>query len=384
LWQAAYTRSSDEWRIFLTMLMAMSVSAQETRPLTGSSLKEAVAGRFKIGIGTDHGISKRPEDAALLTKHFDIVTAENCMKMKSLQLVEGQFKFAKADAFMKFCDSRNLEAVGHCLLWSRPGTTPGWIFKDGDKAASKDLVLKRLKTHIHTVVGRYKGKIKMWDVVNEALADNDKEYLRDIEWSQVCGEDFIVKAFQYAREADPDALLIYNDYRCDQPGKLKKLVRLIKSVRAKGGPIDALGLQAHYEYGRIPYEGIKATFVEMRKLGVKVVFSELDMDVVRRRRWYIDGGKHRKEMSSFNPYPGDCPADILQSQAEQYAKLFGIIGQNSDVVERVTMWNLHDGQSWLNNWPWKRTNHPLLFDRNRNPKAALQAVIKALTNKEKK
>ena len=343
-----------------------------------SSLKEAVGGRFKIGVGIDHRVMERPADIALLKRHFGIVTPENCMKPTVVQPGEGTFDFAAADALMDFAEANGLEVVGHCLVWSRPGTTPPWFFKDGTKEASPELVLGRLETHIHAVAGRYKGRIAMWDVVNEALADSDDEYLRDIEWSRLLGEEFLVKAFQYAREAAPDAVLVYNDYRCDHPGKLKKLVRLVQSVRSKGGPIDAVGLQAHYEYGMIPYEGIEVAIVAMGELGVKVVFSELDMDVVTRYRWYADGGKYRKEMARFNPYPDACPPNVLQSQAEQYAKLFALIRKHSDVVLRVTFWNLHDGQSWLNDWPWQRVNHPLLFDRQRNPKPAYQAVIDVL------
>ncbi|MBB3207087.1 GH35 family endo-1,4-beta-xylanase/beta-xylosidase [Rhodopirellula rubra] len=343
-----------------------------------SSLKKAVGGRFKIGVGTDFDVLRRSDDLALIKRNFQILTPENSMKPNVVQASEGEFDFANADALMDIAEANELEVAGHCLVWSRPGTTPAWFFRDGNQEASKDLVLSRLKTHIANVVGRYRGRIDMWDVVNEALADSDDEYLRDIEWSRITGEEFIVKAFQYAREADPDALLVYNDYNCTQPGKLKKLVRLVKSVKAQGGPIDAIGLQAHYEYGKIPYEGIEAALIAMRQIGVKVIFSELDMDVVTRARWYADDGVHRAELAASNPYPHHSPPDVLERQAEQYAKLFDVIEHYSDVVVRVTFWNLHDGQSWLNEWPWQRTNHPLLFDRDLNPKPAYHAVIETL------
>ena len=343
-------------------------------------LKEAAQGKFKFGVGTDLGVFQRPDDLALLKKHFNVVTPENCMKATRVQAEEGKFDFSGADQYMDLAQEHGLEVVGHNLIWSRPGTTPSWFFKEaGGEPVSRERLLERLRTHIHAVVGRYKGRIPSWDVVNEALADSDDEYLRRNEWMDVLGEEFIVKAYQYAREADPDALLIYNDYRCDQPGKLKKLVRLIQSVKEQGGPIDVLGLQAHYEYGMIPYEGIEHALQEMRKLGVRVVFSELDMDVVTRIRWYIDEGKYREEMKTFDPYPGEAPADVLQSQADQYAQLFEIISRHSDVVDRVTFWNLHDGQSWMNKWPWPRTNHPLLFDRQRSAKPAFAAVVQSLS-----
>jgi endo-1,4-beta-xylanase len=345
---------------------------------TEKSLKEAVAKRFKMGVSVNNGVMTHPAEAAVLLRHFDTVTPENCMKMNVTQPTEGVFRFEEADAFVSYAQKNNLEIVGHTLLWARPENTPEWFFKDGDAPASAELVLKRLETHISTVAGRYKGKLAMWDVVNEALADSDEEYLRDTEWTRLLGEEYIIKSFEYARKADPDALLIYNDYRCDRPGKLKKLIRLVQSIRAKGAPIDAIGLQAHYEYGMIPFEGIEATLQAMRELKVKVVFSELDMDVVTRQRWYEDDGKHQEELSKFDPYPSECPPEVLESQAAQYARLFALILKYEDVVERVTFWNLHDGQSWLNDWPWKRHNHPLLFDRNLRPKPAFDAVIETL------
>ena len=355
-----------------------SSGAQPSAPAADPRLKEAARGKFKIGVGTDLGVFNRPQDLALLKHHFNVVTPENCMKATKVQAEEGKFDFTAADQFMDLAELHGLEVVGHNLIWSRPGTTPAWFFQEGDQPVSRERLLERLRTHIHAVVGRYRGRIASWDVVNEALADSNDEYLRRNEWMDVLGEEFLVKAYQYAREADPDALLIYNDYRCDQPGKLEKLVRLIRSAKEQGAPIDVLGLQAHYEYGMIPYEGIERALVEMRKLGVRVVFSELDMDVVTRIRWYVDDGKHREEMKSFNPYPGELPADVLASQADQYARLFQLIGRHADVVDRVTFWNLHDGQSWMNDWPWPRTNHPLLFDRQREAKPAFHAVVQSL------
>lgn len=363
------------------VLPVLKVSTKDTtaRRLDQPPLKEATRGKFQFGVGTDLGVFHRSEDLALLKRHFGVVTPENCMKTSKVQSAEGQFDFTSADQFMELADKHGLEVVGHNLVWSRPGTTPAWFFKEDDKPVSREKLLERLRTHIHTVVGRYRGRIPSWDVVNEALADSDEEYLRQNEWMDLLGEEFIVKAYQYAREADPDALLIYNDYRCDQPGKLKKLVRLLESVKAKGGPIDVVGLQAHYEYGMIPYAGIEHALQEMRRLGVQVVFSELDMDVVTRIKWYTDGGKHQEALKDYDPYRNGIPDSVLQSQADQYARLFRIIERNSDVVRRVTFWNLNDGQSWLNYWPWHRTNYPLLFARDRSAKPAFAAVIDAVS-----
>lgn len=334
---------------------------------------------FDIGVGVGVGITERPKDWNLLTKHFEYVTPENCMKVQGVQPNEGQFQFDKCDKFVEFASERELKLVGHCLVWAKDDRTPAWFFNDNGNKASAELLLSRMKTHIETVAERYQGKIAMWDVVNEALADGSSGYLRDSGWTRATGEDFIVKAFQYARSAAPDAMLIYNDYRCDTEGKRNKLVRLAKMFKKRGAPVDAIGLQGHYELDAVPFEGLEEMFKAIRELGFKVVVSELDIDIVTRGRWWADDGKHREELASFNPYKDGCPPEILQRQADQYAQLFELFMEYSDVIQRVSFWNLHDGQSWLNYFPWNRVNYPLLFDRNKQPKPAYFAVIDAMT-----
>ena len=219
----------------------------------------------------------------------------------------------------------------------------------------------------------------MWDVVNEAL-DDGADYIRPSGWARACGEEFIAKAFQYAHEADPAAILIYNDYNNDLPDKREKMIRLIRSLKSQGAPVHAIGLQGHYELDRIPFEELEATFDEVRDVDVQIVISELDIDVVMRSRWWADGGKYREELASYDPYRDGCPDEILQRQAEQYAQLFGLFARYADVIQRMSFWNLHDGKSWLNYFPWRRVNHPLLFDRQMRPKPAFDAVLKALVD----
>jgi endo-1,4-beta-xylanase len=346
-------------------------------PASPDSLKEACAGLFPIGVAVRDRIAERPADWPLLTAQFNSVTPENCLKPDPVQKAEGTFQFADADALVKFASERHLQIVGHCLVWAKDDRTPPWFFRDGERIASSELLLHRMKTHIDAVVGRYRGRIAMWDVVNEAL-DDGPSFLRPSGWSRACGEEFIVKAFEFAHAADPDALLIYNDYNNELPAKRAKLVRLVQMLKAKKVPIHAVGLQGHYEIDRLPMSDLEATFVEMRKLGVKVVVSELDMDVIPRGRWWADNGKHRDELAKLNPYPDGCPPELLRRQAEQYAQLFGLFRKHADTMLRITFWNLHDGQSWLNSFPWRRVNHPLLFDRKGEPKPALAAVLKAL------
>lgn len=343
-----------------------------------SSLKEAASGLFPVGVAISNRTLARKTDWPLVTNQFNSVTPENSLKPDPVQIEEGKFNFDQADAFVKFAEEHGLQVVGHCLVWAKDDRTPPWFFRDGDKTANRELLLERMKNHIETVVGRYRGRVAMWDVVNEAL-DDGTPFLRASGWTAACGDDFIAKAFEYAHAADPQALLIYNDYNTELPGKRTKLVQLVKSLLDRNVPIHAVGLQGHYEIDQVPFDDIETTLVEMRKLGVKVVVSELDIDVIPRGRWWADGGKYREELSKLDPYRDGCPPEILQRQAEQYARLFAIFKKHADTIERVTFWNLHDGESWLNDFPWRRVNHPLLFDRSRQPKPAFDAVIRTLT-----
>ena len=346
------------------------------QPLQGS-LKDSARNLFDIGVGIHDRIADRTEDHRLLLAQFSMVTAENCMKPAAIQPAEGKWNFTQADAFVEFATKNGLKVVGHCLIWAKDDRTPAWFFRDGEKPAGRDLILERMRQHIETEVKRYRGRIAMWDVVNEAL-DDGGEYLRPSGWSNAWGEEFIAKAFEYSHAADPNALLIYNDYNNELPAKREKQIRLLRSLREKKVPVHAIGLQGHYEIDRVPFKEIEDTLIAMRQLGIKVVISELDIDIIPRGRWWADGGKHREELSKLDPYRDGCPPELLQRQAEQYAQLFEIFRRYSDTIVRVSFWNLHDGQSWLNDFPWKRVNHPLLFDRQGNAKPAFGAVMSVL------
>jgi len=188
-------------------------------------------------------------------------------------------------------------------------------------------------------------------------------------------EEFIVKAFQFARQADPEAVLIYNDYNVELPAKRAKLLRLLRLLREKQAPIQAVGIQGHYELDAVPYQNLEDTISAIHGLGLKVMMTEFDLDAIPRARWWADDGKHREEMARLNPYTNGCPADVLQRQADQYRKLFSIFRQHSDAIARITFWDLHDGRSWLNHFPWERVNYPLLFDRDAKPKPAFGAAL---------
>jgi len=361
--------------LFAVVLLVRDVTHLLAGPL---SLREAAGGMFAIGAGISDEIAQRTNDWALLTNQFTIVTPENCMKPAAVQPTEGEFNFTQADAFVDFAQRHQLKIVGHCLVWAKDDRTPPWFYRDGEKPASRELLLSRMRRHIETEVGRYRGRIAMWDVVNEAL-DDGTNYLRASGWEKACGEGFIAAAFEAAHKADPNALLVYNDYNNETPAKRQKMIRLVRSLRGRNVPLHAVGLQGHYELDRLPFADIEATLMAVRELGVKVVVSELDIDVIPRSKWWAEGGKYRDELAKFDPYTNNCPPEILQRQAEQYGQMFRLFRKHADVVARISFWDLHDGQSWLNYFPWRRVNHPLLFDRESKPKPAFDAVVEALS-----
>ena len=342
------------------------------------SLKEAVGDRYKIGVGVGHFVLRSAEDAALIRQHFQILTPENCMKPQSIHPAEEQWNFQPTDHFVDFARANNLEVAGHCLVWAKDDRTDRWMTMEDGKPVSRETLLRRIENHINTVVQRYADAVTMWDVVNEAIGDGNEGLLRDSVYSRTTGIDFIVTAFKAARAKDPDAVLIYNDYNGHKPGKREKLIELLTQLKQRGAPVDAYGMQGHFELGDDSVPQLRETFDQLRKLNIKVVVSELDIDVVTRGQWWADGGKYRKELATHNPYQDGIPDDIQQKQIRQYVELFKLFDQYSDIIQRVSFWNLHDGQSWLNYFPWRRVNHPLLFDRNRRPKPVFDAVYESL------
>ena len=357
------------------MLLALATAARAEEP---ASLRAKFAKQFITGVAlggtlpTDYS----PAELKLITTQFEALTPENCMKMTELQPREGRFNFKQADALVDFATVHGQKVVGHCLVWAKDERTPAWIFKDGAAPASRELLLARMRTHIMAVAGRYRGKVVSWDVLNEAL-DDGTATLRASSWLAIAGEEFIAKAFEYAHEADPDAVLVYNDYNIEFPAKRAKLVAFLRGLLAKKVPIHAVGLQGHFEIDKVGYKDVEALIEAVTGLGLKVAVTELDIDAIPRGRWWADGGRHHDEMSKINPYAAGCPEDVLARQAEQYGKLFEIFARHRGAISRVTFWDLHDGRSWLNTFPWNRVNHPLLFDRDCRPKPAYRAVLAA-------
>jgi endo-1,4-beta-xylanase len=341
-----------------------------------TSLQAKFGPQFVVGVALGGRV---PDDYTaaerkLILEQFGSVTPENCMKMTAIQPREGEFHFEQADALVAFARQHRLQVVGHTLVWAKDERTPAWVFLDGDKPASRELVLRRMRTHVRAVVSRYRGQVASWDVVNEAL-DDGEPYLRPSHWLSLAGPEFLARAFEWAHEADPDALLVYNDYNVDLPRKREKLLRLLGELREKGAPLGAVGIQGHWEVDRVPYRDIDALLASMKKLGLKVMVSELDLGVVPRGGWWADGGRHRAEIAKTDPLAGGCPPELLERQALQYAELFGLFRARSEVIGRVTFWDLHDGRSWLNAFPWRHAEYPLLFDREAARKPAFKAVM---------
>jgi endo-1,4-beta-xylanase len=366
---------------FRSLLLVAIVSggpsiAQVPPSKAPGSLQAKFGARFTVGVALGGRVPNdySAAEQALILRQFGGVTPENCMKMSQLQPREGEFRFEEADALVAFAQKHRLQVVGHTLLWAKDERTPAWVFRDGDKPASRELVLERLRTHVRTVVTRYRGRVHSWDVVNEALDDGEPD-LRPSKWLSIVGPEFIAEAFEAARAADPDAVLVYNDYNAEQPRKREKLVRLIRELRAKNVPLGAIGIQGHWEVDRVPFRDIEALIGAAKEFGLKLTVSELDLGVVPRGRWWADGGKHRAEMAKTDPLAAGCPPELLERQARQYAELFRLFTARSDVIGRVTFWNLHDGRSWLNSFPWRHAEYPLLFDRSAAPKPAFWAVM---------
>ena len=358
-------------RIMNYLLISICASAVLSAAEPNDSLKSAFAKRFEIGSAIP-GTNLKDAEKTLLFKHFSTVTPENSMKPQPLHPEEGRFEFGPSDALVEMARSNGLTVNGHTLIWH--SQCPNWFFSDNGKPAERELVLKRMREHIASVAGHYAGKVASWDVVNEAI-DDGREYLRKSKWLTSIGEDFIAEAFIAARQADPKAELIYNDYGIELGAKREKALRLIRDLKKRNAPITGIGIQGHWALDRIPFKAIEEAIIAFHAEGLKVSITELDIDVVPRMSFGADIST--REKGSDDPYVNGLPADVQKRLADQYAQLFALFLKHSDKMSRVTLWGLHDGRSWLNGFPRRRTNHPLLFDRALQPKPALDAILDA-------
>jgi endo-1,4-beta-xylanase len=264
------------------------------------------------------------------------------------------------------------------LLWH--SQTPKSVFEDSlGKPLTREALLQLLKDHIFTIVGRYKGKVGGWDVVNEAIGDDGM--MRKSKWLEIIGEDYVQKAFEYAREADPDAELYYNDYNIELKGKREGVIKLIKDLQAKGIKVDAVGIQGHWHLDSPDLNEIGESFREYAALGLKIMITEFEVNVIPEPMGIVGAeiSQRADYQEKMNPYPVSFPDSMQQVLAKRYAALFDLFLKYQDDISRVTFWGVQDGNSWKNNWPIPgRKNYPLLFDRNYQPKPAYQAVIETV------
>jgi len=329
-------------------------------------LKEYYKNYFPVGVAIAPQNVNGPE-AELILKHFNSITAENAMKMGPIHPEENRFNWEPADQIVNFAVNNGRKMRGHTLCWHNQ--TPPWLFTDKDgKDVSKEVLLQRLKDHITSVVSRYKGKIYAWDVVNEVIDDDNSKYFRDSKWYSICGEEFIAKAFEYAHAADPDALLFYNDYNTENPGKRDRIYKMVKQLIDAKVPIHGIGLQGHWSIYEPSEKELRASIEKFSALGLKIQITELDVSV-----YPSEHGRREprpNESSTFTP-------EMEQKQLEQYTMFFKVFREYKDAITGVTFWNVSDKRSWLDNFPVRgRKNYPLLFDQNLQPKKAFLEVVK--------
>ena len=381
------------------------------------TLKDAYKDQFYIGVAINRLIATGSTDvqadnanrtAEQLAKDIDLVKAqfnqivnENDLKPALIHPNPGPdgYNFGPADAYVKFGMDNNMYIVGHTLLWH--SQVPNWFFEGtADEAseaatetpatpetagrrgrggfgrrgritgplATREELLERMRDHIHTVVGRYKGKIKVWDVVNEALADGGSETLRSTYWTRIIGPDFIAKAFQYAHEADPDAILRYNDYGLENPAKRERLKKLIKELQEQDVPVMAIGTQTHINVSTT-FDTIDKELTDLETLGLPIHITELDVNGARRGQRNTSGDV----ANSAARTEGGMVSEADRKQADAYAGLFRAIMKHKNSVKVVTFWGVNDGVSWL------RRGSPLLFDADDQPKPAFDAVMRVAT-----
>jgi endo-1,4-beta-xylanase len=362
--------------LLLGSVVVSHVCAQPSSPQR-PALKDVYKDAFYIGAAINRAqiYGEDARGVKIVKEHFNSITPENVLKWESVHPKPNTYDFAAADKFVEFGQQNGLIPIGHTLVWHNQ--TPKWVFED-DKGnpISREALIKRMRDHIHRVVGRYKGRIKAWDVVNEALDEDGT--LRQSPWMKIIGEDYIEMAFRYAHEADPKAELYYNDYSLENAPKRKGAVELIKKLKAKAVPVYGVGLQGHDNLDWPTAEQQDEAISAFEQLGMKVSITELDITVLPSptKQQTAEITTRAESTAELNPYKRGLPDSVQQKLSGRYAELFKVFFKHRESIDRVTFWGVTDEDSWKNDWPAKgRTDYPLLFDRNGVPKPAFEAVI---------
>lgn len=365
--------------LVLIFFIAACDRAPDDREPVYPALGETFEDAFLVGAALNQRqiFGQDTEGVELLRTHFNAITPENDMKWERIHPEPGRYDFEAADAFVDFGEEHGMLMTGHVLIWH--SQVPNWVFEDEDgNRLDREALLERMRDHIHTIVGRYRGRVQSWEVVNEAL--NEDGTLRETPWYNIIGEDYLVKAFEYAHEADPGAELFYNDYSLENPEKREGAVRLVRYLQENDAPISAIGTQGHYHMDWPEPAQIEQTIVDFAALGLQVMITELDIDVLPQAMDYMgaDVNINVELREELNPWPDGLPETVEQELADRYREIFEVLLRYRDDISRVTFWGVSDGDSWKNNWPVRgRTNYPLLFDRNHEPKPAFFSVVEA-------
>ena len=364
-----------------------------TRTGTGSgtdALKDVYSDAFLIGCAVNNAIvtGEDRESRDIVIRQFNTMTAENIMKAGPINPQPGIYHFGPADRFVAFAEQHDMFIIGHTLIWHNQ--TPDWFFQDGKgNPNTSEAQIERMRSHIEAVAGRYAGRVHAWDVVNEVI-DNDGSY-RPTKWVRAVGDgdELVRRAFQFAAEYAPDAELYYNDFNAWRPAKRDGIVRLVQMLQEAGIRIDGVGMQGHWGLHYPKTEYIEDAIDAYASLGIKVMITELDVDVLPlTREGQIIGSVmsdpqfQLEEFKTFlDPYADGLPGDAERQLTERYHELFRIFYGKRDKIDRVTLWGVHDGMSWKNGYPvLGRTNYPLLYGRDRRPKPAFRAVLSVPKN----
>ena len=375
---------------YVTLLAAiaglMAACGNDRKVEPGPSLKEAASGKFLMGVALNvrQAAGQDTYASKVVKRHFNSIVAENCMKCEVIHPKEDRFDFTEADRLVRFGEENDMAVIGHCLIWHSQ-LAPWFCVDENGKNVSKEVLTERMKEHITTVVSRYKGKIKGWDVVNEAFED-DGSY-RQTKFYEILGEDYIPLAFQFAHQADPDAELYYNDYSMAHKGRRDAVVNMVKKLQAKGIRIDAVGMQGHFTMEFPKVEDFETSLLAFAATGVKVMITELDLTILPPPAPNVGADvsanfDYQKEM---NPYPDMLPDSVSKAWNDRMSEFFKLFIKHSDKVTRVTVWGATDADSWRNDWPMKgRTDYPVLFDRNYQPKPFVNEMINEASNNKSK
>jgi len=351
---------------------ALGAAADSPSP----ALKDVFAGKFLIGAAINPNMTQPNHPAhALLVQQFDSISPTNLLKWEPYNPQPGKYNEEPAEQFFAFGEQHKMYILAHCLFWHQQ--TPKWVFEGANgQPITRDALLQRMRERVRHVAQKYGARANAWDVINETF-EEDGALRKNSPYIKILGEDFLFEAFKIANEELPKSVeLLYNDYNMESPGRLKAVVKLVGDLRAKGLRIDAVGSQAHWRLDHPSIAQIEASIVALKNAGVKVHFTELDIEVLPRAAAGAEVTDRGALTPENNPYKDGLPPEIQEKLAKRYADLFRLFLKYEDVIDRVTFWGVTDADSWLNNWPVRgRTNYPLLFDRQGKPKPAFSAVV---------